>query len=346
MRQGGEVYYLHGDHLGSTSLTTDDQGSVVHEARYLPFGEERWVDGEGVTDFTFTGQRKETGFDLHDYNARFYSSRLGRFISPDSIVPDFANPQSLNRLSYVVNNPVKFIDPTGHCGFDAQGNINKFDCTVDDFQALNWEERLQWGRKFVESNKLEFWFEDILGVISDVFMGDPTFENLDGFTAYADAGILQAINDGWRLYQGQSAIGAPIITEDGIAGVTHGGTVWAQFFQERAKFQQKEEGTLSQDALDRLRLDAEQYGANYANSLYESQRRYASESLYDRHKIDTFILGANLYRASCPCLGGRINPRTSWPLLRAGSIFGEIGAALSFGNRVEMETGIYAPRHH
>ena len=118
MRQGGEVYYLHGDHLGSTSLTTDDQGSVVHEARYLPFGEERWVDGEGVTDFTYTGQRDEAGFGLHDYNARFYSSRLGRFISPDSIVPDFANPQSLNRLSYVVNNPVKHSDPTGHDPLD------------------------------------------------------------------------------------------------------------------------------------------------------------------------------------------------------------------------------------
>jgi RHS repeat-associated protein len=114
MRQGGEVYYLHGDHLGSTSLTTDDQGSVVHEARYLPFGEERWVDGEGVTDFTFTGQRQD-GFGLYDYNARYYSSRFGRFISPDTIIPDPTNPQSLNRYSYVYNNPVRHRDGSGHC---------------------------------------------------------------------------------------------------------------------------------------------------------------------------------------------------------------------------------------
>jgi RHS repeat-associated protein len=115
MRQGGEVYYLHGDHLGSTSLTTDDQGSVVHEARYLPFGEERWVDGEGVTDFTFTGQRNEAGFGLLDYNARYYSSYLNRFVSPDSIIPNLTDPQSLNRYSYVYNNPVRHRDGSGHC---------------------------------------------------------------------------------------------------------------------------------------------------------------------------------------------------------------------------------------
>ena len=40
------------------------------------------------TDFGFTGQRNERGFGLMDFNARMYSPRLGRFVSPDSIVPD------------------------------------------------------------------------------------------------------------------------------------------------------------------------------------------------------------------------------------------------------------------
>jgi hypothetical protein len=78
MRQGGEVYYLHGDHLGSTSLTTDDQGSVVYEARYLPFGEERWVDGEGVTDFGYTGQRNEGYMELMEMGARWYDPAIIR----------------------------------------------------------------------------------------------------------------------------------------------------------------------------------------------------------------------------------------------------------------------------
>jgi hypothetical protein len=64
MRDGDVVYYLHGDHLGSTSLTTDENGAKVAEARYLPYGQERWRDStlptnNLPTDFNYTGQRNE-----------------------------------------------------------------------------------------------------------------------------------------------------------------------------------------------------------------------------------------------------------------------------------------------
>jgi hypothetical protein len=39
MRRGDALYYLNGDHLSSTSLTTDDTGNIVSEVRYLPYGE-------------------------------------------------------------------------------------------------------------------------------------------------------------------------------------------------------------------------------------------------------------------------------------------------------------------
>jgi RHS repeat-associated protein len=65
------------------------------------------------TDKLFTGQRLDsTG--LYYYGARYYDPQIGRFISPDTIVPDPANPQSLNRYSYCLNNPLKYTDPTGH----------------------------------------------------------------------------------------------------------------------------------------------------------------------------------------------------------------------------------------
>jgi RHS repeat-associated protein len=115
MRQGDDVYYLHGDHLGSTSLTTDDSGTVVSEVRYHPYGQERWVNGEAVTDFGFTAQRNEASFGLMDYNARYYSPRLGRFISPDSIVPEPGSSSGFNRYRYTRNNPLKYTDPSGHC---------------------------------------------------------------------------------------------------------------------------------------------------------------------------------------------------------------------------------------
>jgi RHS repeat-associated protein len=114
VRKGGQVYYLHRDHLGSTSLTTDSSGNVVHEARYLPYGQVRWESGASTTDFGFTGQRDEASFGLMDFNARYYSPRLGTFIQPDTIVPDPTKGYDLNRYLFVRGNPLKYADPTGH----------------------------------------------------------------------------------------------------------------------------------------------------------------------------------------------------------------------------------------
>ncbi len=115
MRQGNEVYYLGGDHLGSTSLTTDSSGGIISEVRYYPYGQVRWSNGTSVTDFGFTSQRNEASFGLLDYNARYYSPVLGRFVSPDTIVPDPASSGGFNRYRYTRNNPLKYTDPSGHC---------------------------------------------------------------------------------------------------------------------------------------------------------------------------------------------------------------------------------------
>ena len=106
------VYYLHGDHLGSASLAADASGAKVSEMRYTPFGETRF--GDAPTDRRFTGQRREAGLGLYDYGARYYDPALGRFLQADTMVPSPANPQSLNRYAYTLNNPLRYTDPTGH----------------------------------------------------------------------------------------------------------------------------------------------------------------------------------------------------------------------------------------
>jgi len=75
--------------------------------------------GAMTTDRQYTDQRREIGLGLYDYNARYYDPALGRFIQADTIVPSPANPQSLNRYAYVLNNPLRYTDPMGHFEEDA-----------------------------------------------------------------------------------------------------------------------------------------------------------------------------------------------------------------------------------
>jgi len=67
-----------------------------------------------ATSLRFTGQRENATIGLYFYNARYYDPALGRFTQPDTIVPQPGNPGGLNRYSYVLNNPIKYRDPTGH----------------------------------------------------------------------------------------------------------------------------------------------------------------------------------------------------------------------------------------
>jgi hypothetical protein len=48
------------------------------------------------------------------YNARWYDSAAGRFASPDSIIQDPNNTSFYDRYSYVINNPLRYVDPSGH----------------------------------------------------------------------------------------------------------------------------------------------------------------------------------------------------------------------------------------
>jgi len=114
MRTGSAVFYLHGDHLGSVSLTTDQSGAVVSKQHYYPFGEVFDPEGPSPTDFGFTGQRLDDSTGLMYYKARYYDAGLGRFVQADVIVPNPGNPQSFNRYTYVLNNPFTYVDPTGY----------------------------------------------------------------------------------------------------------------------------------------------------------------------------------------------------------------------------------------
>ena len=109
-----QKYWYVTDHVGSIRAVTDKDGKKVWSADYLAFGkqfgEENHADYPDFEELhSFTGKEYDPDTGLHYYNARWYDSDLGRFISEDPV----ADPNNPNLYSYSGNNPLRFTDPTG-----------------------------------------------------------------------------------------------------------------------------------------------------------------------------------------------------------------------------------------
>ena len=113
-RRGGTLHWAGTDHLGGTIRVMDSNFAAVDEMRYEPYGEDRDSGDSLNTDRKFTGQTEDETVGLYWYQSRAYDPEIGRFCSPDPIVPEPGYPQALNRYSYVYNNPLKYVDPSGH----------------------------------------------------------------------------------------------------------------------------------------------------------------------------------------------------------------------------------------
>ena len=88
-------YYYHPDHLGSSSVVTDDSGTVVERTEFYPFGRSRLEqrnDFESAYKFTGKERDKESGFDY--FGARYYLPVVGSFISVDPLYVEMGEPQS------------------------------------------------------------------------------------------------------------------------------------------------------------------------------------------------------------------------------------------------------------
>lgn len=100
--------------VGSANIVTNSAG-VLQGNQHYPYGERRVTSGSMFTDRLFTSQRETAGLEIYHYGMRFYSPKLGRFLSADTLVPYSADPQNLNHFSYVLNNPLRYTDPRGYC---------------------------------------------------------------------------------------------------------------------------------------------------------------------------------------------------------------------------------------
>jgi RHS repeat-associated protein len=112
--------YIHPDHLGSTNAVTDQNGALAQLIDYYPYGATRIATSTYPTNEKrqYIGQFSDTQTNLSYFNARYYNSQQGQFISQD---PEFwgtaqrlRNPQSLNAYAYSLDNPITRKDPSGN----------------------------------------------------------------------------------------------------------------------------------------------------------------------------------------------------------------------------------------
>jgi len=106
INESGNITYYHSDHLGSSSVLTNEGGAITSESVYLPFGLESSVFGP-EPKYGFTGKEFEPDLNLNYFLARYYNPEIGRFLRVDPALSDWTS------YSYANNNPLKYTDPDG-----------------------------------------------------------------------------------------------------------------------------------------------------------------------------------------------------------------------------------------
>jgi RHS repeat-associated protein len=123
----GTIFYYFADQLGSVRTITTGSGTgqtpgqLCYDQDYTPYGQEVFTTAQMSrlqtaacpTNYRFTGYERDQETGLDYAFARYYSSRLGRFLSTDPLGGSIGSLQSHNAYAYVVNNPLNFVDPLG-----------------------------------------------------------------------------------------------------------------------------------------------------------------------------------------------------------------------------------------
>lgn len=128
------VTYLHADVQGSPLLATDEQGQVVWQEEYDPWGARQVKDAASATPgrgskVWYTGKEEESSLGIYYFGARWYLPSIGEFSSVDPIGVTVGNTRSFSRYAYANNNPIKYVDPDGRWaskpGFEVHQGVIK-----------------------------------------------------------------------------------------------------------------------------------------------------------------------------------------------------------------------------
>jgi RHS repeat-associated protein len=137
------TYYNHSDWLRTERARSTSTGAPYETCTSLPFGDWLTCTGGDPSPMHFTGKERDSESGLDNFGARYNSSQYGRFMTPDPaglLAVDIANPQSWNQYSYVLNNPLNFVDPTGmYCEYYVSSYGDNSDVESVDAESSSGE---------------------------------------------------------------------------------------------------------------------------------------------------------------------------------------------------------------
>jgi len=201
----GESYheFLHRDHIGSVAAKSTDRDYNPDKGAFGPWGrrlEDTWNSdptGPGYSDTSlrgFTGHEHLDPVGLIHMNGRVYDPELGRFLSPDPVVQAPYNTQNYNRYSYVWNNPLSLVDPSGYycrgMGQDAMSQLMAqtafasidnmhMQAAMDTMVSINryqavkaarqYRQDVATVRKWIDNNPDSSWSDSIAQALPGVF---------------------------------------------------------------------------------------------------------------------------------------------------------------------------------
>ena len=113
-----KIYFNLNDHLGSPTIVTNKDGTIVEQNDYNDFGQLVYASSTINNDYKFSGKEQDEENKLQYFVNRYYDNHLGRFASIDPLLliqpaKFLSDPQQLNSYSYARNNPISLIDPLG-----------------------------------------------------------------------------------------------------------------------------------------------------------------------------------------------------------------------------------------
>jgi len=162
----GQLFY-HQDGLGSISVVSDVYGNPLNCYTYDAFGSPRSVSESVYNPFMFTGEPYDPSGLIY-LRARYYDPATGRFLSQDTYPGELTDPLSRNKYVYCRNNPILYIDPSGHMTLcEAWENFNKGIgvAATGETYGKSWEVVKE---NFPKGFK-EFGTQGLLGVDPDTF---------------------------------------------------------------------------------------------------------------------------------------------------------------------------------